>query len=190
MQIALFLFINNKEKKMKKLLLLALLLGVSIQGFSQSGTYGIRGGFNISNLNFDDAPNVENKHRNSIYIGCFADFKLSTKVSIVPELQFSAEGANEENLHLDYIQAPILFKLKVSPKIRLAAGPQVSLKSHKYEDGVKNLAYSGVGGLEYKINEMLFVDLRYTYGISNIFDDHLSVEAKNTNIQLGVGYQF
>ncbi|MEP5341115.1 MAG: porin family protein [Algibacter sp.] len=175
---------------MKKLLLLILLLGVSIQGFSQSGIYGIRGGLNISNLNFDDAPISENKHRNSIYIGVFSDFKLSEKVSIVPELQFSAEGANDENLHLDYIQAPILFKFKMSPKMRLAVGPQASLKVHKYEDGVKNIAYSAVGGLEYKINEMLFVDLRYTYGVSNIFDDYINAEAKNTNIQFGIGYQF
>ena len=175
---------------MKKLLLLTVLLGVSIQGFSQEGTYGIRGGYNISNLDFDDVSNTENKHRNSLYIGVFADFKLSDKVSLVPELQFSAEGANDENLHLDYIQTPILFKFKVSPRIRLAAGPQASLKVHKSEDGVKNFAYSAVGGLEYKINEMLFVDLRYTYGVSNIFDDYLNVEAKNTNIQIGVGYQF
>lgn len=175
---------------MKKILLFTLLLALTIKGFSQSGTYGIRGGFNISNLNFDEVPTVENKHRNSIYLGVFADFRWTNLVSIVPELQFSAEGANDENLHLDYIQAPILLKFKVSPTVRLAAGPQVSLKSHKNEDGIKNFAYSAVGGAEYKINEMLFVDLRYTYGVSNIFDDDLSVEAKNTNIQIGVGYQF
>lgn len=175
---------------MKNLLLLALLLSVSVTGFSQNGKYGIRGGYNISNLNFSDTPISENKHRNSIYLGVFGDFELSKKVSIVPELQFSAEGANEENLHLDYIQAPILFKFKVSPRMRLSVGPQASLKVHKFEDNVKNLAYSGVGGLEYKINEMLFVDLRYTLGVSNIFDENLNVEAKNTNIQIGIGYQF
>lgn len=175
---------------MKKILLLVLVIGSSIHGFSQSGTYGIRGGYNISNLDFDETPSFENKHRNSLYIGAFADFRLNNTISIVPELQFSAEGANSENLHLDYIQAPILFKFKLSPKFRFGIGPQVSLKSHKYEDGVKNLAYSGVGGVEYKITEMLFVDLRYTQGMSNIFDDHLAVEAKNSNIQIGVGYQF
>lgn len=175
---------------MKKTLLLVLMIGLSIQAFSQSGTYGIRGGYNISNLNFDEIPTFENKHRNSFYIGFFADFRMSNSVSIVPEIQFSPEGANNEDLHLDYIQAPILFKFKVSPKLRLAVGPQVGLKSHKYEDGVKNWAYSGVGGFEYKLNEMLFIDLRYTYGMSNIFDDYLNFEAKNTNIQFGVGYQF
>jgi Outer membrane protein beta-barrel domain len=176
---------------MKKLLLLAFLLIISIEGFSQSGTFGVRGGYNISNLDFDVMPaNTVNKHRNSIYIGFFADYRLSNTVSVVPEIQFSAEGAKTETLHLDYIQAPIILKFKLSPRVRLGVGPQVGLKVHKYEDGVRNFAYSAVAGAEYKINEVLFLDVRYTYGISNIFDDYLNVEAKNRNVQIGVGYQF
>ena len=175
---------------MKKILLLTALLGFSFYGFSQENNtnqvqdstkveskgiafkgvmYGIRGGYNISNLDFTNIPNT---------------------VSLVPEIQFSAEGANQEPLHLDYIQAPILLQFRLSEKIHIAAGPQVGLKVHKYEDGIKNIAYSGVGGIEYKLSHMLFADLRYTYGFSNIFDDKLSTEAKNSNIQIGVGYKF
>ena len=196
---------------MKKLLLLTLLLGFSFYGFSQDnnssqaqdstkvepkGTafkgimYGVRGGYNISNLDFKTAPNMANKHRNSIYVGFFANISLSNTVSLVPEIQFSAEGANEETLHLDYIQAPVLLRFRLSEKIHIAAGPQVGLKVHKYEDGVKNFAYSGVGGLEYKLSHLLFAEVRYTYGFSNIFDDKLNVEAKNSNIQIGIGYKF
>ncbi|WP_100611665.1 porin family protein [Confluentibacter lentus] len=175
---------------MKKILLLTLLLSISIEGFSQSGTFGVRGGYNISNLDFDVLPNTVNKHRNSFYIGFFADYILSSSVSIVPELQFSAEGANDEKLHLDYIQAPIFFKFRLSPRIKLGIAPQAGWKVHKLNDGVKDLAFSGVGGLEYKINEVLFIDARYTYGITNIFHDDLGIEARNTNIQIGVGYQF
>ncbi|MCL6294796.1 porin family protein [Jejuia spongiicola] len=196
---------------MKKLLLLTVLLSFSFCGFSQDkdsnkvkdsvstktkGTafhgvmYGVRGGYNISNLSFDTAPTMTNKHRNSIYIGFFANIGLSKTVSLVPEIQFSAEGANEEKLHLDYIQAPILLRFRLSEKVHIAAGPQVGLKVHKYEDGVKNFAYSGVGGLEYKLSHVLFADVRYTYGFSNIFDEKLNVEAKNSNIQIGIGYKF
>ncbi|MFD1161956.1 porin family protein [Hwangdonia seohaensis] len=196
---------------MKKLILFTVLLGFSFFGFSQDKDsdkaadsvkvkskgiafqgvmYGVRGGFNISNLSFDTAPNMENKHRNSIFVGFFANIGLSKTISLMPEIQFSAEGANEEKLHLDYIQAPIFFRFRLSEKIHIGAGPQVGLKVHKVDDGIKNFAYSGVGGIEYKLSHMLFADLRYTYGFSNIFDDDLSVEAKNTNIQIGVGYKF
>jgi len=176
---------------MKRILLLVLLLVVSIEGFSQSGTFGVRGGYNISNLDFDVLPSgTINDHRNSFYIGFFADYTLSSTISLVPEFQFSAEGANEETLHLDYLQAPIMFKFKLSPRFKFGLGPQVGLKVWKHEDGVRNFAYSGVAAGEIKINSQLFFDVRYTYGISNIFDNDLDVEAKNTNFQLGIGYQF
>ncbi|MDO7173604.1 porin family protein [Mariniflexile sp. AS56] len=174
---------------MKKILL-TLLLGCSIYGFSQDVKYGIRGGYNISNLDFDIEAPMLNKHRNSIYIGFFGDIRFSKTVALVPELQFSAEGARVEAWQLDYIQAPILFKFQISEKYRFALGPQVGLKVNKVDDGVKNLAYSAVAGLEYKISHMLFADIRYTYGVTNVFDDYLPYEAKNTNVQIGVGYKF
>ena len=195
---------------MKKLILFTILLGFFVCGFSQdknlndtipntkelkSSTfqgvkYGVRGGYNISNLDFDGEFDAENKHRNSIYIGFFANIGLSKTISLAPEIQFSAEGANEETLHLDYIQAPVFLRFRISEKIHVGFGPQVGLKVHKYEDGIRNFAYSGVAGLEYKINYALFADVRYTYGISNIFDGKIGVEARNTNIQIGVGYKF
>jgi hypothetical protein len=158
--------------------------------FQTNVMFGIRGGLNISNLDFDATPVMDNKHRNSIYFGAFADISLSNTISLVPEIQFSSEGAKNEKLHLDYIQAPIFLKFRLTPRLRFGIAPQIGWKVHKLNDGVKDLAFSGVTGLEYKINEMLFVDVRYTYGITNIFHESLGIEAKNTNIQIGVGYQF
>ena len=197
---------------MKKILLITVLLGVSFCGFSQdkdsnkdidsikvktkkityqsTTMYGVRGGFTISNLNFDAVPTTVNKHRNSMYFGFFASIGLSKTVSLMPEIQFSAEGANAEPLHLDYIQAPIFLRFRLSEKIHIGAGPQVGLKVHKYEDGIRNIAYSGVAGIEYKLSHMLFADVRYTQGLSNIFDEKLGIKATNSNIQIGVGYKF
>lgn len=176
---------------MKKLAALAILFGLSFYGFSQSGTYGVRAGYTISNLDFTSGVSeIENKHRNSFYIGFYGDFRLSNAVSIVPELQFSPEGADDERLHLDLIQMPILFKFRLNQRWRFGLGPQAAIKSHKTDDRVKNFHYSGIAGLEFKLNQMFFIDLRYSYGLSNIFDDVLATEARNTNIQFGVGYQF
>ncbi|NNC49456.1 MAG: PorT family protein [Flaviramulus sp.] len=199
---------------MKNILLITILLGFTIRGFSQdtkptdsislnnteekksSGPlfqgvkYGVRAGYNISNLHFDGAPTMENKHRNSVFIGFLADIRLSKTVSLIPELQFSAEGANAEVLHLDYIQMPILINFRLSEKIHAGFGPQAGLKIHKYEDGAANLAYSALVGVDYKISYAIFADVRYTYGIRNVFDEKSGVSAKNTNIQIGVGYKF
>ncbi|WP_100615708.1 porin family protein [Confluentibacter citreus] len=197
---------------MKRLILLTILLGFPIFGFCQddntekkvsntnaSGSktpsfqgiiYGVRGGYNISNLDFTGIPFMENKHRNSFYFGTFADIALSNIISLVPELQFSAEGAKDEKLHLDYIQAPIFLKFKLNKRIRFGIAPQVGWKVYKFNDGIKDIALSGVAGFEYKINEVLFIDARYTYGVTNIFHEDLGIEAKNTNIQIGIGHQF
>ncbi|WNH12378.1 porin family protein [Thalassobellus suaedae] len=190
---------------MKRLLLLTILLVISFSSFSQEKEtkeekakgstfqgvkYGVRTGLTISNLDFDATPTMENKHRNSFYVGFFADIGLSKTISLVPEIQFSPEGAKAEVLHLDYIQIPILLRFRISEKIHFGLGPQVGLKVYKYEDGIQNFAYSGVAGIEYKLTHVLFTDVRYTYGISDIFDDAQGITAKNTNIQIGVGYKF
>ncbi|MDG1728672.1 MAG: outer membrane beta-barrel protein [Algibacter sp.] len=200
---------------MKKLLLLTVLFGFSFHGFSQDNEtitasekvidsakvqekwsassgikYGIRGGYTISHLDFETDPMGENKHRNSMYVGFFASIGLSRTLSLMPEIQFSAEGANAEPLHLDYIQMPVLFRFRFSEKFHAGLGPQIGLKVHKTDDGLKNLGYSAVIGADYKINYALFVDVRYNYGIRNVFDEVSGIVAKNRTIQLGVGYKF
>ena len=175
---------------MKKILLLTVLLNLSFYGFSQDVKYGVRGGYTISHIDFDDSPTMDNKHRNSMYIGFLVNISLSKTLAVMPELQFSGEGAKAESLQLDYIQLPILLKYKIGKNFHAGIGPQIGLKVHKYEDGIRNLAYSAVAGVEYRINYAIFADLRYNYGISNVFDEKLGITAKNRNIQLGVGYKF
>lgn len=175
---------------MKKLLLFILVLGYSFYGFSQDAKYGVRTGINVSNLNFDEISLPDNQHRNGYVIGFFAEYSLSAKVSFSPELQFSAEGAKIEPLNLDYIQAPILFDFKLAPRLFFEVGPQVGLKISKVGDNMKGLAFSGVGGFSYNITPMIFIDARYTYGFTNIFDNSFGYKAINSNMQFGVGYKF
>ncbi|WP_242132446.1 porin family protein [Aestuariivivens marinum] len=176
---------------MKKALLLILLVTfISFHGYSQGTKYGVRAGINFSNMDFDPDATFRNDHRNGLMIGFFGEFGLSKAVAFAPELQFSSEGGKNDDLRLDYIQIPAFFKFRLSEKFHLGFGPQVGIKVHEANDGVKNFAYSGVGGIEFKLTHTLFLDARYTYGITNVFEDFMSFEGKNTNIQLGFGYKF
>ncbi len=174
---------------MKKRILFIVVLMFSIYGFSQS-LFGVRSGINISNLDFEDNPTVSNKHRNGFFVSFLAEYELSDRVLISPELQFSAEGAKFEPIRLDYIQVPIQIKYRVNDAIAFGIGPQVGIKTHKYEDSLTNIAISSIGGIEYRVTPDFFIDARYSYGFTNIFDKELNTEAKNTNIQLGVGIKF
>jgi len=57
---------------------------------------------------------------------------------VLPEIQFSAEGAKEEFIRIDYIQMPLFLKYAITESISLGLGPQISIKGHDYEDGLRN----------------------------------------------------
>ncbi|WP_417291058.1 porin family protein [Corallibacter sp.] len=171
---------------MKKILLFLALVITTSYSFSQS--YGVRAGLNVSNLDFDPDATFENKHRNGFAIGFFAEYDLSSSIALAPEIQYSAEGAKDRDLRVDYIQAPILVKFKIGDRLSIGAGPMVGVKIHEFNDGYKNFGFSGIGGLEFMITDEIFIDARYSYGLSNILDDNNPMgEAINTNIQFGIG---
>lgn len=172
----------------KTLLFLAFIIVTSIS-FAQNASYGVRIGLNISNLDFEPDPAFDNQHRNGFAIGFFGEYDLSASLAIAPEVQFSAEGAKEQEIRIDYIQAPILIKYRIGDRLIVGAGPMVGVKVHEYDDGFKNFAFSGAGGLEFMITDEIFVDARYYYGFTNVLDDDnpSGYEATNTNIQFGVG---
>ncbi|WP_299229402.1 porin family protein [uncultured Psychroserpens sp.] len=173
---------------MKSLILTLLFVSITTITFSQGTSYGVRGGFNISNLDFDPDADFENKHRNSIAFGGFVDFGISDTFSILTELQYSAEGGKGETLKADYIQLPIMARLSFGDKFTVGVGPMVSLKTWKNRDGFSTFTYSGVGGVEYMLTDELFIDARVHYGLSNILDEDLTdVEAQSTTFQFGFG---
>jgi len=150
--------------------------------------FGVRGAINISNLDFDPHPTFENKHRNGFAFGAFVDYGFTETFSILAELQYSAEGAEAETLRADYIQLPILFRFTLGDSFIIGAGPMASLKTWGHQDGFSTFTVSGVAGLEYMINDELFIDARVHYGITNILDEDLTTtEAQNTTIQFGFG---
>lgn len=155
---------------------------------SQDIRYGIRGAINISNLDFDPDADFENKHRNGFAFGGFVDFGLTEDISILAELQWSAEGGKEESLRADYIQLPILLRFLVSERLTLGVGPQVALKTWENKDLFSTFSFSGVAGVEYMITDELFIDARLSYGFSNVLDqDQEDLQAKNHVIQFGFG---
>lgn len=186
---------------MKPILTTLIFTLIAFSGYSQENSsfaresefepeikYGVRGAFNISNLDFKPDATFDNKHRNNMAFGGFVEFIPKESFSILTELQYSGEGGGkDESLRVSYIQLPVLFKLNLGSYFSIGAGPQVGLKVWSYDDGFKNFAFSGVAGAEYMISDILFLDARYTYGITNILDNSSSFEARNSTIQIGIG---
>lgn len=154
----------------------------------KSTKYGIRTGFNISNLDFEPAPLFTNAHRNGFFFGGFVEFMLSNSVFLNTEIQWSAEGGKDEDLRANYINLPVQLRFALSNKLTIGAGPQISLKTWQDTDGFETFTFSGVGGLEYEIFTDYFIDLRAVYGFSDILDHSVApLEATQFMIQLGIG---
>ncbi|AUS06685.1 porin family protein [Pseudotamlana carrageenivorans] len=175
---------------MKQFYLFVMIMFLSLKGIAQNVKYGVRAGMNISSLDFSSDIPEENKHRNGFYIGFLADVSLTKTISLIPELQFSYEGSKADDLQFDYIQMPVLLSVKLVKKIHFNFGPQIGIKVHKVDDLAKNFGFSSILGIEHRINQALFADIRHTNGLRNVFDDDSGLSAKNRTLQIGVGYKF
>ena len=173
---------------MKSIFTFLIFVSLSTLTFSQETLFGVRAGLNISNLDFEPDANFRNTHRNGFFFGGFADILISESLGTLVELQYSAEGAKADELNADYIQMPIMLRYTIGDSFTIGAGPMVSLKTWKNEDAFSTFTFSAIGGLEYMITDELFVDARFSYGITNILDEETEgLDAKNNNIQIGFG---
>ncbi|MBC3847953.1 porin family protein [Winogradskyella echinorum] len=173
---------------MKRYLFVLFLVAFTTVSLSQEVRYGVRGALNVSNLDFDPSPTIDNQHRNGFAFGGFVEYGFSEEVSLLTELQWSAEGGKEEAIRADYLKLPVQLRFSVSERFTLGAGPQLALKTWKDSDGFATFVFSGVAGAEYMITDELFVDARVHYGFSNILDEDITdIKVKNHVIQFGFG---
>ena len=146
--------------------------------------------------------------------GLFMEYRFNDKVSIAPEVVFAAQGGKMKwidgvigvntTYNLNYINVPVMLKFYVAPSLSIDLGPQLGVNIYKkatdkwtydgkdlkdtYElNGVKTVDF-GVGlGLTYNIAKDVFVQGRYTMGMTDVFENS---KAKNGNAQIAIGYRF
>ena len=123
---------------MKKLLLFAVVAVFGItQTNAQEMSFGVKAGVNLANVGGDVDEDTDMKL--GMHIGGFAEFMLSEKFAIQPELLFSMKGykseyseaemgvsVNYENkVNLNYIDIPIMAKYYIVEGFDVHAGPQI-----------------------------------------------------------------
>ena len=124
---------------MKKIILSTLLLLAFGFTYAQKAQFGLKGGLNSSTF-VGDTEGMDFKSRIGFNIGAFAAIELSEKITLQPEILFSTQGAEAENVeafvngsiytgdvkfNLSYINIPVMFKYYVADKFNLEAGPQI-----------------------------------------------------------------
>ncbi|MBN8642544.1 MAG: PorT family protein [Flavobacteriales bacterium] len=189
---------------MKKILLTA----VAVFGFAfanaQEAKFGAKAGLNLSNFT-GDAEGTSTKV--GFQVGAFAEFKVSDKFAVQPELVYSALGAKYDFFGFDvtetlsYLTIPVMAKYYVADAFSLEAGPQIGFlmsakakadgESEDTKDAYNSTDFGINVGAGYDVTENINLGLRYTIGVSNIVKDAPDgISVGNSNIAFAVGYKF
>jgi hypothetical protein len=114
------------------------------------------------------------------------------------------EAKCHETDHMNYINVPIMLKYYVIPSLSIDFGPQLGINVYSkynydgspYAGDYDNKEYTktidfGLGlGLTYNITNDVFVQGRYTLGITKVFKNLAYDDYKNGNAQIAIGYRF
>jgi len=171
-------------------------------------TWGISSGLTISDLWGDDVGGTT--VRAGYTGGLFLNYRMSPNFSIQPEAVFTMRysqvdkgvlgEAAKTDYDLGYLEFPVLFKAHlpntsvVTPNIYV--GPSLAFKLYGEADGddLKSRHNSVDFGLAFgggvDIMRTMYLDLRYTLGLVDVFDVPGDPEAKNGTFSITVGYGF
>tara|TARA_R100001369_G_scaffold49261_1_gene75887 strand:+ start:41100 stop:41720 length:621 start_codon:yes stop_codon:yes gene_type:complete len=181
--------------------------------------FGVKGGINSSTFNGDGFGNFDNPNsRTSFNLGLLAEIPISDKFSVQPEVLYSGQGydvasrndANDVEYQLDYINVPVLAKFYLIDGLSLEAGPQIGFLVNSEidsnpsqdsgdvplnEDQFNKVDLSLGLGASYKFRGGFFVNARYNYGLSDVYDDSYSSlfnnsDVKHSVLQGGIGFLF
>jgi hypothetical protein len=187
--------------KMKKIILSA--VAVFAFGFSnaQSVKFGAKAGLNISNVTGLEG----NSSKVGIALGAIAEFKVSDKFAVQPEVLFSTQGAKSTggSTNLSYLNIPVMAKYYIADKFSLEAGPQIGflLSAKAKNDAVsmdmkeyfKSTDFGFNFGAGYDVAKNIEVGVRYTTGLSNIFkenEENGDKKVRNSNFAIALAYKF
>ncbi len=172
-------------------------------------SYGVRAGINYATVTKGDAT-IYPDGKLGIYAGIFGEIPIvNDLLSIQGELLYSRQGFERRHktseaeyiaeYKFDYINLPILAKYYIVKGFSLEAGPQLGFKindkidtpfsteEHTIPQEIESFDISLAAGTSFQFDEGLFISLRYTHGLKDVIKE---TEAKNTAIQVGLGYKF
>jgi opacity protein-like surface antigen len=188
---------------MKKLFLTAAAVLAFSAGNAQEMKFGAKGG-----LNFASSTDSSDKTKIGINLGLFANFGVTDKFSVQPELLYSVQGAQADyngstlKLNLNYINIPVMGIFKVADAFSLQAGPQIGFLvganlsgpggSVDVIDSFKSVDFGINIGAGYDFTDNLSADVRYNMGVAGTAKN-LTTGATDSNhrvLSLNFGYKF
>jgi hypothetical protein len=212
---------------MKKLFFLAFVLLIAAAADAQRRGYrqqrvsddfyrprvGITGGLNIANTISSRNSDFSTDTKLGANVGLFVDIPIIYPLSFQPEVLFSQKGYRANTVYGDFAQranfidVPILAKVKLAPSFNILVGPQVSFlmnTRNTYYDGfdvIQQTKYTyngdktfvgGVLGVAFDLNRNVDLRGRYTVDFqeNNPNGSSGTPDFRNQVWQVGLGIKF
>ncbi|MDR1554343.1 MAG: PorT family protein [Prevotellaceae bacterium] len=181
---------------MKRTIILAIAAIVLATGASAQKKieFGVKAGMNSAQ---EFAEDGNTNSRIGLHAGIFAEFFISNRFGLQPELQYSMQGGGGDKL--DYVNLPIILKIYVlkrdlsvdagvQPGYMLSAKGTVNGHTVDAYDVIDNKLDVAIAvGASYKFAERFHAGLRYNIGTIKFID---GIDRRNGVIQLFVGVRF
>jgi hypothetical protein len=186
------------------------ILFLSLFSFSLQAQFnaGLKAGLNFSNINVDQQKGAGFDEifdaKTGYHVGAFLENSFSAFSGVRVEAMFSTKGAENQladnELNLDYLAIPILYKIKPLPFFAIHAGGEFGFKLEESKESIfddHNLDVSWAFGASIKLFQRLGIELRYLHGSTDLGDgtrytdingDPVDVKFKNRSYQLSFEY--
>lgn len=169
--------------------------------YSQTVIFGTKAGVNYTGFH---TSNGTETNLFGFNVGGIAKIDLNKSFGLQTELNLNTKGGNYNipmalkipQIKLTYLNIPILAKLHITKKFNFETGPEIGfLVGKKAEYSGQNIPIGDVksfdvsinAGLSYEFEKGIFIQTRYGYGLSKLFEDS---DYKNSCISLSLGYFF
>jgi hypothetical protein len=178
---------------MKNLIILVLILFFVQFSFAQQAEFGIRLGPSLTTFGGGDANFYE--FRFGFHAGAFVEFELSDQLVFEPGIQFARKGSTSPTIgggtimvRNDYLDFPLLLKLRTGKTFFVFVGPQPSfllnsalvfedpetkmiIKGSELMDLWKGFDFAAVLGFGVDVQKGLGIQLSYEHGLANVSDN-------------------
>ena len=154
-----------KMTLMRKLFLTGIIVSISIVALAQ-GRFGIKAGVNYFILSSDNSKTSDYKSGSAGYVfGGSYELAINQRISIQPEINISNQRATEDyygtDIHLNYIQVPLLVKYTIkNSKVAIYTGPQLGF--------LNNADYTKADGTAGSTSDFVQTDFGVTLGVGHV----------------------
>lgn len=164
--------------------------------------YGLKIGLSISDIKFSPEPDYPVKSRTTLMAGGFLRVPIADQLIFSPEILFVGKGNREDfgNYYFTnsmfYLDIPLNFLFSIkndTGRFLIGAGPAPAIfleRSNYDNEGVKRFDFGINLETAYEWDVGFSINLKYTHGMTNIYEKEFAPSVKHRYFGLTAGYFF